>query len=181
MKSLFKIALIAGVVLTAIPVEAKTISITNIDNFPSVVDFYGKIDHDPQPTVPHWDKAGIELLTQVNDYYNGAIVYQNHHDGKNYYQSPQQTISSGKGNCEDYATIKWWALINNGIDPHDMYFYSGIHDFYGTDHTVLAVNLNNHFYYLDNTTKDLNILTIKNDASWMINRYGVLIYIDDVK
>lgn len=166
---------ILGIVLFATHAEANVINIPSIENFPAVREFYHAVDTQPQPSLPRWNLSGIALLKAVNDYYNSTITYRDHKPGRNYYQTPAETIASG-GNCEDYATTKWLALVQNGIDPHDMYFYSGVHSTYKIQHMILAVYLNKHFYYLDNTTDNLDTLTIQGNASWLINRYGVTVF-----
>lgn len=167
--------------LVAWAAQARSITIDNIDNFPALKSFYNQVDYEPQPKTIKWNKKGAELLKEVNLYYNKKILYENHTGKANYYQTPKQTMDLGRGNCEDYATAKWWALVNNGVDQHIMYFYSGIHQDYKINHTVLAVFLNNRFYYLDNTTEDMDKTTIESDASWMANRYGVTIFVNDIK
>jgi predicted transglutaminase-like cysteine proteinase len=71
---------------------------------------------------------------------------------EDYWATPLETLSSGAGDCEDYAIVKYVALRESGIVPDDLRLVI-VRDMKGvTDHAVLAVHDDDSWLILDNRT-----------------------------
>ena len=118
----------------------------------------------------HSTEKGDKLLKDVNNYYNWHLKYAP--DQKDYWQSPAETIKRNSGDCEDFAIIKWQALLNSGIPENDMYFMIGFKEGGNVAHAILVVYLNGKPNYLDNESPIIWIKSIADNGSYMINRFG---------
>lgn len=179
MKKLPTLTLIALLSTISTQTYAKTVHFDSISGLTKVVDMYKRTDATKQPKFTTFSK-GTNLLKQVNHYYNQEITYTNEPQGVDYWQSPKETIESGKGDCEDYAIVKWQALLDNGIPESDMHFMEGKHKLLNEMHVTLMVFIDNKAYYLDNTSDNINESMISEETSFTINRNGFNIYIKDL-
>jgi predicted transglutaminase-like cysteine proteinase len=72
-------------------------------------------------------KPELFQVNRVNTFFNDEIRYtsdQANQGVKDYWQTPRETLKSGKGDCEDYAIAKYQALKELGIPEsrlHMMY------------------------------------------------------------
>jgi hypothetical protein len=67
-----------------------------------------------------------------------------------YWSAPLATLTTGAGDCEDYAILKYVALLEVGIDADDLQFML-VHDIkHNTIHAVLVVRLGEEWIILDN-------------------------------
>ncbi len=58
-------------------------------------------------------------ISEISDHYNRTIQYITDRDqfGKHdYWMSPEELESTGKGDCEDFAIAKFAKCLENGID-----------------------------------------------------------------
>jgi len=69
-----------------------------------------------------------------------------------FWASPLQTLSSGSGDCEDYAIIKYAVLRELGFDATDLRFVIVRDKSRETDHAVIAVRDEQGWLILDNRT-----------------------------
>lgn len=69
-----------------------------------------------------------------------------------FWASPLQTLSSGAGDCEDYAILKYAALRELGIAPRDLRIVIVRDNVRKMQHAVLAVHNKNNWLILDNRT-----------------------------
>jgi predicted transglutaminase-like cysteine proteinase len=63
-------------------------------------------------------KPELFQINRVNTFFNDEIRYvsdQGNQGVKDHWQTPRETLSSGKGDCEDYAIAKYQALKELGI------------------------------------------------------------------
>jgi predicted transglutaminase-like cysteine proteinase len=128
-----------------------------------------------------------EQLIRVNDYANAAIVYVEDKQafGKaDYWATPAQSLK-GRGDCEDYALLKYASLRSLGFAEADMRLVV-LNDLKrGLGHAVLSVKLGADTFILDN--QDARILrhdTITHYAPvYSINAQGrwVNIAVKDVR
>jgi predicted transglutaminase-like cysteine proteinase len=66
------------------------------------------------------------------------------------WSSPLETLTTGRGDCEDYAIAKYVALTEAGVDSDDVKLVI-VHDLAaGEDHAVIAVRLDEKWIVLDN-------------------------------
>ncbi len=158
---------------------AKTVHFDSITGFAKITDMYKRADSVKQPKFITFEK-GVDLLKQVNRYSHKKITYPTEAQGVDYWQSPKETIESGKGDCEDYAIVKWQALLDNGIPESDMYFMEGKHKLLNEMHVVLMVMIDGKFYYLDNTSESITQSMISEETSFTINRKGFNVYMRDL-
>ena len=69
-----------------------------------------------------------------------------------FWASPLATLSRGAGDCEDYAIVKYVALLKVGIAPDDLRLVI-VHDIKDrTTHAVTAVRHEEEWWILDNRT-----------------------------
>jgi predicted transglutaminase-like cysteine proteinase len=58
------------------------------------------------------DLQGVETLEQANDFVNDRIKYKP--DAVDYWQSPDETLKRGAGDCEDFCILKYALLREAG-------------------------------------------------------------------
>jgi predicted transglutaminase-like cysteine proteinase len=125
-----------------------------------------------------------QLIKAVNDY----ISYDNYpymHDkeqyGKvEYWATPYEFFTNGKGDCEDYAIAKYSVLKALGIPAENMFLAVMKHSsqpFYDRSaHAVLMVNYNGLFLILDNAQKSMytlnTALEVGYEFKFVINEYS---------
>ena len=74
------------------------------------------------------------------------------HGVDDFWSSPLATLEAGAGDCEDYALVKYVALLEAGIKPDDLRLFIVWHSRHRTAHAVLAVRLDEEWLLLDNMT-----------------------------
>lgn len=79
-------------------------------------------------------------LNLVNSYLNQLLpqydaVIQNEED---YWASPKEFLTTGYGDCEDYAIIKYYTLVKLGFDEEKLYITTVNELFSGGYHMVLS-------------------------------------------
>ena len=89
-----------------------------------------------------------------------------------YWASPLETINDRRGDCEDFAILKYFALRHLGVDAERLYVVTvGDVDKYDLNHAMLAVDIREN----DADARDFKILN--NDSS----RNGLLVAQDPTK
>jgi predicted transglutaminase-like cysteine proteinase len=69
---------------------------------------------------------------------------------QDFWSAPIATLSSGAGDCEDYAIVKYVALLEAGILRDDLRLLIVRDIKRKTDHAVVAVRLGEEWLLLDN-------------------------------
>lgn len=69
-----------------------------------------------------------------------------------YWASPLQTLSSGSGDCEDYAILKYVALRAVGVEADNLRLVIVLDDKRRAEHAVVAVRYEQQWLILDNLT-----------------------------
>jgi predicted transglutaminase-like cysteine proteinase len=69
-----------------------------------------------------------------------------------FWASPLATMSSGAGDCEDYAIVKYVALRQLGVAPNDLRLLIVYDAKHGANHAVAAVRHESEWLILDNRT-----------------------------
>ncbi len=99
------------------------------------------------------DRDGLAKLGEVNRAINLAIRPMSdeaQHGLPDFWSSPLATLTSGVGDCEDYAIAKYVALQEAGVSQADLRLVI-VHDrAFGEDHAVLAVRFEDRWRMLDN-------------------------------
>jgi predicted transglutaminase-like cysteine proteinase len=76
---------------------------------------------------------------------------------EDFWSSPLATLGTGAGDCEDYAIVKYVALLEIGIAPDDLRLVMVRDLKHQTNHAVVAIRSDEQWLILDNRT-----LTIAN-------------------
>jgi predicted transglutaminase-like cysteine proteinase len=98
-------------------------------------------------------RQGRARLGEVNRSLNLAIRYQTdarQHGVADAWASPLATLSSGRGDCEDFAIAKYLALREAGVAPGDLRFVVVRDARHGQEHAVLTARLDDRWLVLDN-------------------------------
>ena len=85
-----------------------------------------------------------------------------------HWSGPFETLQSGRGDCEDYAIVKYAALLEAGVPKNDVKILVLKNFFPKEDHAVAATRVNGEWLILDNRTLTLVRDT---DATRMIPEY----------
>ena len=72
-----------------------------------------------------------------------------------HWSAPFETLRSGRGDCEDYAIVKYLALLDAGIPENDVKIVVFKNVFPIEDHAVLAARVDGDWLILDNRTLTL--------------------------
>jgi predicted transglutaminase-like cysteine proteinase len=96
------------------------------------------------------DRAKID---RINRAINAAVAYtsdQDQHGVPDLWTAPLATLSSGRGDCEDYAIAKYVALREAGVSVDDLRILL-VHDRIAREHhAVVGVRQNGRWLILDN-------------------------------
>jgi len=96
---------------------------------------------------------GRARLAEVNRSVNQAIRYTSdlaQHGTPDLWSTPLATLGSGRGDCEDYAILKYAILRDAGTAPADMKIVLLRDNLRREDHAVLAVMSGGEWMVLDN-------------------------------
>lgn len=78
-----------------------------------------------------------------------------------YWSTPLETLRLGRGDCEDYAIVKYAALLDAGISEADLKIVLLRTIFPNEDHAVVAARVDGEWLILDNRTltlvRDINL------------------------
>lgn len=69
-----------------------------------------------------------------------------------FWSAPLATLSAGKGDCEDYAVLKYAALREAGIAPENVRLLLVYYPRRRTNHAVVAVHVDEEWLLLDDST-----------------------------
>ena len=98
--------------------------------------------------------AGEERLQAVNKGINALLTYASDEETYgvgDHWATLQESMSRGRGDCEDIAIAKMWLLNAAGVDLSAMRLVVLKDTLRNLDHAVLSVVENGHQYVLDNT------------------------------
>jgi predicted transglutaminase-like cysteine proteinase len=102
--------------------------------------------------------AAIEQLELVNNFVNHRVQYED--DAKRFgradvWSSANDTLRSGRGDCEDYAIAKLQMLRAAGFSQRDLYLVIVRDLVRRADHAVLVARAAEHLYVLDDGTDEV--------------------------
>ena len=104
------------------------------------------------------DRDKIAQLEAVNRYVNRRVQFvddQRRFGRADVWTSADQTLISGKGDCEDFAIAKLQLLRRAGFSDRDLYLVIVKDLVSRADHAVLVVRAAGRMYVLDNGTEKL--------------------------
>ena len=99
------------------------------------------------------DQIGRARVGLVNRAVNLAITAKTDEAQwgvEDYWNSPFETLGSGRGDCEDYAIVKYVALREAGLSRADVKVVILRNRFPNEDHAVAAVRVDEEWLILDN-------------------------------
>lgn len=125
------------------------------------------------------DQTVVRRLEAVNAYVNRRVRFMDdyaHFGRADVWSAADDTLASGRGDCEDYAIAKLQMLRHAGVADRDLYL-TIVNDLVRReDHAVLVVRAAGHMYVLDNGTDRLldseaisdyrPILTFTAEGTW---------------
>jgi predicted transglutaminase-like cysteine proteinase len=103
-------------------------------------------------------KSGLAQLEEANQGVNAAIHYVSdlaQFGELDRWSAPLATFASAKGDCEDYAIAKYFALREVGFPEGDLRLLLGRDRTVRQDHAVLAARLDGRWLILDNRWSEL--------------------------
>lgn len=114
-----------------------------------------------QLPAPQLAKNFETRLYEANKAINEAIEYKV--DPEDVWQTPEETLSLGTGDCEDYALLKRAYVVNHmGIKPQDAQLVKGVYKqyvdgkLYKDWHMYLRVTREGVVYHLDSNSTDIS-------------------------
>ena len=143
------------IILLSVVVNAKFIS-TTTDN--KIVQ--KRIDHLNSSVEDLKGLSTLEQLKEVNAIFNNFIKYSSDmtvYKKSDYKAVIQETVVTGRGDCDDYALAKLQALLYSGFDIANIKVAISNED--GVIHMKLFVLVNNEIMVLDNLNKKVRKLT----------------------
>jgi predicted transglutaminase-like cysteine proteinase len=66
------------------------------------------------------------------------------------WSSPLESLTTGRGDCEDYAIAKYVALVDAGIPKHDVKLVIVHNLAFDEDHAIVATRVDGEWIVLDN-------------------------------
>lgn len=97
----------------------------------------------------------LQKIIAVNIAVNHHVVYLQE-NGIDIWQPADMTLHTGRGDCEDYAILKYHLLIEAGIPKDHLFMMLGFHGDIG--HAQLIAMSENKYYVLDNNRDSLDPL-----------------------
>jgi predicted transglutaminase-like cysteine proteinase len=98
-------------------------------------------------------QSGRDRLSTISHAVNANIRYTSdyaQHGVADLWSAPLATLGSGRGDCEDYAVLKYAVLRDAGVSPDDMRLVLLRDSQSREDHAVLSVRDDGRWYILDN-------------------------------
>ncbi len=116
--------------------------------------------------IPSPGAADVETLSRVNSWANQTIKYVEdsvNYGTADYWATASETLASGRGDCEDFAILKYHVLAAMGFDRNQMYLTLARDLVRNADHAVLIVQVGGTSYMLDNATNALLRADVSHD------------------
>jgi len=101
------------------------------------------------------DRARVGLINRAVDLAITPTSDEAQWGTPDHWSAPFETLRSGRGDCEDYAIVKYLALLEAGISKDDIKIVVLKNVFPNEDHAVLAVRVDGEWLILDNRTLTL--------------------------
>jgi predicted transglutaminase-like cysteine proteinase len=100
-------------------------------------------------------RARVGLINRAVDLAITPVSDERQWGVEDRWSAPFETLRSGRGDCEDYAIVKYLALLQAGVSEDDMKLVVLKSFFPSEDHAVLAVRVDGDWLILDNRTLTL--------------------------
>jgi predicted transglutaminase-like cysteine proteinase len=103
----------------------------------------------------HSRRAKIGLINRAVDLAISPVSDDAQWGVADRWSAPFETLRSSRGDCEDYAIVKYLALLEAGIPRDDLKIVILRNAFPREDHAVVAVRVDEQWLILDNRTLTL--------------------------
>jgi predicted transglutaminase-like cysteine proteinase len=100
-------------------------------------------------------RARVGLINRAVDLAIAPVSDEVQWGVSDHWSGPLETLQSGRGDCEDYAMVKYLALLEAGISKDDVKIVIVKNVFPKEDHAVAAVRVDGQWLILDNRTLTL--------------------------
>jgi predicted transglutaminase-like cysteine proteinase len=100
-------------------------------------------------------RAKVGLINRAVDLAISPVSDETQWGVPDHWSPPFETLRSGRGDCEDYAIVKYLALLGAGFSKDDVKIVVLKNVFPNEDHAVAAVRVNDQWLILDNRTLTL--------------------------
>lgn len=100
-------------------------------------------------------RAKVGLINRAVDLAIGPVSDEMQWGVPDHWSAPFETIRSGRGDCEDYAIVKYAVLVEAGISKDDLKIVILKNRFPDENHAVVAVRVDGQWLILDNRTLTL--------------------------
>src|SRR5436190_8055179 len=100
-------------------------------------------------------RARVGLINRAADLAISPISDQVQWGAADHWSDPLETLRSSRGDCEDYAIVKYAALLDAGIPKNDVKIVILKNLFPNEDHAAVAARVDNQWLILDNRTLTL--------------------------
>jgi predicted transglutaminase-like cysteine proteinase len=100
-------------------------------------------------------RARVGLINRAVDLAIGPVSDEAQWGVPDHWSAPFETLRTGRGDCEDYAIVKYAALVEAGISKDDVKIVILKKTFPNEDHAVVAVHVDSQWLILDNRTLTL--------------------------
>jgi predicted transglutaminase-like cysteine proteinase len=120
-------------------------------------------------------RARVGLINRAVNLAIGPVSDEAQWGVPDHWSAPFETIQSRRGDCEDYAIVKYAALLEAGISADDLKLVVLKNTFPNEDHAVLAVRVNGEWLLLDNRTLTLvrDTDVVRAMPEFMLDDHGV--------
>lgn len=125
-----------------------------------------------------------QAIQRINSAVNRAIRFTpdiDQYAASDHWASAAQTLRSGRGDCEDYAILKYWALASIGVPTEAMRLVIVRDVRRRLDHAVLALSLDGENLILDSLSNSVRSeaafqqyeprLSLAANGAWVHGRY----------
>jgi predicted transglutaminase-like cysteine proteinase len=100
-------------------------------------------------------RAKVGLINRAVDVAISPVSDETQWGVPDRWSAPLETLRSGRGDCEDYAIVKYLALLEAGIPADDVKIVIVKNIFPAEDHAMAAVHVDDQWLILDNRTLTL--------------------------
>jgi len=100
-------------------------------------------------------RARVGLINRAVDRAISPVSDEAQWGVPDHWSAPFETLRSGRGDCEDYAIVKYLALLEAGIPTGDLKIVVLKNAFPNEDHAVVAARVDDQWLILDNRTLTL--------------------------
>jgi predicted transglutaminase-like cysteine proteinase len=100
-------------------------------------------------------RARVGLINRAVDRAISPVSDEAQWGVPDHWSAPFETIRSGRGDCEDYAIVKYATLLEAGMSRDDVKIVILKNIFPSEDHAVVAVRVDHQWLILDNRTLTL--------------------------